>query len=161
MTAPILTIRGREFSEPMPWAIGGAVAFLTPLPSILAMPYMMVWTVSDGPVLPALLALATPGLLTWWALARPNRLSIRAWSVGIWLTAFIATFFLMFEVLGRIENVLPLTDWLWTGITVVGGLAVLFIASPFYAWAAFMLGQRWFAHRIPSPTPTEVGARPA
>ena len=152
MAAPILTIRGREISEPAFWAVGGALVFLTPLPVLVALPLVMSLGLTDSALMPAVILLAALGLLTWWAAVRPNRVSVRAWSAGVWFATFIATFFVGSELLGRVENALPLTDWLWTAITVVFGLGVLFVASPFYAWAAFTLGQRWFSPaRRPSP----------
>jgi hypothetical protein len=59
-------------------------------------------------------------------------------------------------MLAWFDNVIQFPGWLYAGIILVVGPAVVFVASPLWARAAFLLGQRWFAQDENPVPPVEM-----
>lgn len=158
MATPILTIRGREISEPTLWIVGGLVAPFTPLGGVVMLPMFAVEALTGSYVFAAAPLLGRKGvafgLHTRWVRAHPGRQSSRLWSVGAWLTAFGLTSIAVFGLLAWLDGAVVISDSIRSGLFQIVAPVIIFGASPLYAWSAFHLGQRLFS------TPDGAGAPP-
>jgi hypothetical protein len=95
MTAPGLTIRGREVREPTLWAVGAVVACFTPVVWFPMVALLTLYSVTDSVVPPIGLVALIGTCLTWWARRTRTGLSRRIWSIGLWFVLVAAAFLLV------------------------------------------------------------------
>jgi hypothetical protein len=139
-----VSIRGKTLREPQLWAIGGALAFITPIPAVLLMPLEWAWAKSEGFTAPAVLLAAALIGLTWFAAARPGPVASRVWSVAVWLGAWTVMFVLVSAALGGGLDLVPMPEPFTIAVAAAVGIGMIVVVAPVFAWAAFRIGQRWF-----------------